>query len=163
MTEHTAANFDTSALTLNGFYGNTLFVGGNELDTKSGDRFLLINSDADAQTADKTETPEFLQKAHSKNEIAFITYPQKFKSWDTNFDGIEIFSLHTNAKKMSLLTFPLDVVWSYDSYPELTLAKYFVRPDENLKQIRRTGGEKKNNAVCRQRRAFKSRLSSDRR
>ena len=134
MTEHTAENFDSSVLTLNGFYGNTLFVGGNELDTKSGDRFLLINSDAGAQTADKTETPEFLQKAHSKNEIAFVTYPQKFKSWDTNFDGIEIFSLHTNAKKMSLLTFPLDVLWSYGSYPELTLAKYFVRPEENLQK-----------------------------
>ncbi len=134
MTEHTTANFDTSALTLNGFYGNTLFVGGNELETKSGDRFLLTNSDADAQAANKIETPEFLQKAHSKNEIAFVTYPQKFKSWETNFDGIEIFSLHTNAKKMSLLTFPLDVVWSYDAYPELTLAKYFIRPGENLKK-----------------------------
>ena len=134
MTEHTAANFDTSALTLNGFYGNTLFVGGNELETKSGDRFLLINSDADAQTAGQTKTPEFLQKAHRKNQIAIVTYPQKFKSWDTNFDGIEVFSLHTNSKKMSPLTFPLDVVWSYASYPELMLARYFVRPEDNLQK-----------------------------
>lgn len=134
MTEHTAENFDTSALTLNGFYKNTLFIGGNELDTKSGDRFLLINSDAEAALANQTETPEFLQKSHAKNQIAFITYPQNFKSWETDFDGIEVFSLHTNAKKMSLLTFPLDILWSYSSYPELTLAKYFVRPDENLQK-----------------------------
>ncbi|MEO6588205.1 MAG: hypothetical protein ABIP06_02655, partial [Pyrinomonadaceae bacterium] len=78
MTEHTSANFDTSVLTLNGIYGKTLFIGGNELDTKSEDRFLLINSDADAQTDDKIETPEFLQKSHAKNEIAFVTYPERF-------------------------------------------------------------------------------------
>ena len=66
MTEHTSENFDTSALTLNGLYGKTLFIGGNELDTKSDDRFLLINSDADAQTANKIETPEFLQKSHAQ-------------------------------------------------------------------------------------------------
>ncbi|CAN5624174.1 hypothetical protein BH20ACI4_BH20ACI4_09950 [soil metagenome] len=134
MTEHTAANFDTSALTLNGFYKNTLFVGGNELDTKSGDRFLLINSDAEAALANQTETPEFLQKSHAKNQIAFITYPQDFKSWDADFDGIEIFSLHTNAKKMSFFTFPLDALWSYGAYPELTLAKYFARPVEHLQK-----------------------------
>lgn len=134
MTEHTAANFDSSALTLNGFYGNTLFIGGNELDTKSGDRFLLINSDAEAPMANLTETPEFLQKSHAKNELAFITYPQKFKSWDSDFDGIEVFSLHTNAKKMSYITFPFNMLWSYGSYPELTLANYFVRPNLNLQK-----------------------------
>ena len=134
MTEHTAADYDTSALTLNGVYKNTLFVGGNELDTKSGDRFLLIGSDADAQTANLLETPEFLQKAHLKNQAAFVTYPRNFNSWDSDFDGTEIFSLHTNAKKMSVFTFPFDVIWSYGAYPELTLANYFVRPDANLQK-----------------------------
>ncbi len=143
MTEHVTKNYDSSALTLNGFYGNTLFVGGNELDTKSEDRFLLINSDADAQTANLTETPEFLKKVHDKNQIAFITYPERFKSWDTAFDGIEIFSLHTNAKEMSFLTFPLDALWSYGSYPELTLANYFVRPDENLKKYDEIAAKRK--------------------
>jgi len=143
MTEHTSADFDTSALTLNGVYKNTLFVGGNELDTKSGDRFLLINSDADAQNSYKSETPEFLQKSHSKNQLAFVTYPEKFKSWDADFDGIEIFSLHTNAKKMNFFTFPLNALWSYGSYPELTLAKYFTRPDENLRQYDEAAARRK--------------------
>lgn len=143
MTEHTSADFDTSALTLNGIYKNTLFVGGNELETKSGDRFLLVNSGADAQTSHKTETPEFLQKVHAKNQIALITYPEKFKSWDADFDGIEIFSLHTNAKQMNFLTFPLDALWAYGSYPELTLANYFVRPDENLRRFDATAARKK--------------------
>jgi hypothetical protein len=143
MTEHTAANFDTSALTLNGFYKNTLFVGGNELDTKSEDRFLLINSDAEASSSYQTETPEFLKKSHAKNQIAFITYPEKFKSWDADFDGIEVFSLHTNAKKMNFFTFPLDALWSYGSYPELTLANYFVRPDENLQKYDEIAAKRK--------------------
>src|SRR6185369_5086827 len=38
MTEHWADEYDTSALTLNGVYGKTLFVGGNEIDTADGDR-----------------------------------------------------------------------------------------------------------------------------
>lgn len=134
MTEHVSADFDTSALTLNGVYKNTLFVGGNELETKNSDRFLLINSDAEAPLSYKSETPEFLQKIHAKNQIAFVTYPEKFKSWDADFDGIEIFSLHTNAKKMNFFTFPLNALWAYGSYPELTLAQYFKRPDENLKK-----------------------------
>ena len=143
MTEHTAENFDTSALTLNGFYRNTLFIGGNELDTKSDDRFLLIGSDAEAQTANKIETPEFLEKSHNKKQLAFITYPQKFKSWDAKFDGIEVFSLHTNAKAMSVLTFPLDVIWSYGAYPELTLARHFERPDADLQKYDETAAKRK--------------------
>lgn len=143
MTEHTSTDFDTSALTLNGVYKNTLFVAGNELDTKSGDRFLLINSDSDAQNSYKSETPEFLQKSHAKNQIAFVTYPEKLKSWDADFDGIEIFSLHTNAKKMNFVTFPLNALWAYGSYPELTLAKYFARPDENLKHYDEVAARRK--------------------
>lgn len=143
MTEHTAVNFDTSALTLNGFYKNTLFIGGNELDTKSGDRFLLIGSDAEAQAANQLETPEFLKKSHAKNQIAFITYPQKFKSWETGFDGIEVFSLHTNAKKMNFLTFPFDALWSYNTYPELTLANYFARPGLNLQKYDEIAAKRK--------------------
>lgn len=143
MTEHVSTDFDTSALTLNGVYKNTLFVGGNELETKNSDRFLLINSDAEAQTSYKSETPEFLQKIHAKNQIAFITYPEKFKSWDADFDGIEIFSLHTNAKKMNFFTFPLNALWAYGSYPELTLAQYFSRPDENLRQYDEVAAKRK--------------------
>lgn len=143
MTEHVSADFDTSALTLNGVYKNTLFIGGNELDTKSGDRFLLINSDAEAPTFNKTETPEFLEKIHAKNQLAFITYPEKFKSWDADFDGIEIFSLHTNAKKMNFFTFPLDALWAYGSYPQLTLAQYFKRPDANLKKYDEVAAKRK--------------------
>jgi hypothetical protein len=132
MTEHYSDTFDTAAQTLNGVYGKTLFVGGNEIDTSDGDRFLLIPGGGEAAKARMSGTPTFLDAAHRENKLVLITYPEKFKSWDSQFDGIEVFSLHTQAKQMSWLGALGDLIWSYPSYPELTLAKNFQRPDANL-------------------------------
>ena len=143
MTEHFSPLFDTSALTLRGVYGKTLFVGGNEIDTSDADRFLMIAGSTDAAGFARQKTDEVLRKIHSEGKIAFITYPEKFKSWNANFDGIEVFSLHTNAKKMNPAMFLLDALWSFSSYPELTMASYFVRPDENLRRFDEITAQKK--------------------
>lgn len=135
MTEHTAEQYDTSALTLNGVYGNTLFVGGQEANTSSDDRFLLIPGSAESFQDAKLQTPQFLEKYHAQNKIALITYPEKFKSWDSNFDGVEIFSLHTNAKKANWFYALFDLIWSFPAYHELTIADYFQRPAENLQKF----------------------------
>lgn len=132
MTEHYSETFDTAALTLNGVFGKTLFIGGNEIDTSDGDRFLLIPGGGETARARMSGTTMFLEKAKEEQKIALITYPERFKSWDSAFDGIEIFSLHTSAKQMNWLTAVGDLIWSYPSYPELTLAKSFQRPDVNL-------------------------------
>ena len=132
MTEHYSETFDTAAQTLNGVYGKTLFVGGNEIDTSDGDRFLLIPGGGKAARVRMSGTTAFINAAHDSNQLALITYPEKFKSWDSQFDGIEVFSLHTAAKSMNWLTALGDLIWSYPSYPELTLAKNFQRPDANL-------------------------------
>jgi hypothetical protein len=134
MTEHTAALYDTSALTLQGDIKGVLFVGGQEVETAT-DRFLLVPGSAEAGRANKISTADFLQQIHSQNKLAFITYPEKHKTWDVDFDGVEVFSLHTNAKQMSPFFVFFDAIWSYYSYPELVLAKYFYRPDANLKQF----------------------------
>jgi len=134
MTEHTAALYDTSALTLQGNVGGVLFVGGQEVETAT-DRFLLVPGSADAGRANKISTADFLQQIHAQNKLAFITYPEKHKTWDADFDGIEVFSLHTNAKKMNPAFVLFDAIWSYYSYPELVLAKYFYRPDANLQKF----------------------------
>ena len=131
MTEHTAALYDTSALTLQDNINKTLFVNGQEVETAT-DRFLLLPGSSDAGKANKIATPDFLSQIHSQNKLAFITYPEKHKTWDANFDGIEIFSLHTNSKKMNPFFVLFDALWSYHAYPELVLAKYFQRPNENL-------------------------------
>ena len=135
MTEHWTDSYDTSALTLNGVYGSTLFVGGNEIDTADSDRFLMIPGSRDAAGLRHSKTDAVLEKLHAENRLGLITYPEKFKTWTSNFDGIEVFSLHTSAKKMNPLTALFDVIWTYPAYPELMFASYFKRPDANLQKF----------------------------
>jgi hypothetical protein len=135
MTEHYTDAYDTSALTLNGVYGKTLFVGGNEIDTADGDRFLMIPGSSDAAGMRHLSTTAVIEKLRAENRLALVTYPERFKSWDTEFDGIEVFSLHTSAKSMNPFTALFDVIWSFPAYPALTLARYFRRPDENLRRF----------------------------
>lgn len=135
MTEHWSDVYDTSALTLNGVYGKTLFVGGNEIDTADGDRFLMIPGSADAANLRNMSTTAVLEKLHAENRLALITYPEKFKSWGSKFDGDEVFSLHTASKQMNPFTALGDMIWSYPAYPQLTLATHFRRPDTNLQKF----------------------------
>ena len=132
LTEHYSDVFDTAAQTLNGVHGKTLFVGGNEIDTTDGDRFLLIPGGGEAVKARMSGTTAFLDAAHRENKLALVTYPERLKSWDAQFDGIEVFSLHTAAKAMNPLTALGDLIWTYPGYPELMLAQGWTRPDANL-------------------------------
>ncbi|MGB7069288.1 MAG: hypothetical protein WBD22_07320 [Pyrinomonadaceae bacterium] len=129
MTEHHSDKLDTAAMTLNGYYGNTLFVGGNEIDTKDGDRFLLVPGSADAARFRDVPTTEFLNTVHRENKLALVTYPSKFRSWDSEFDGIETFSLHTAAKQANPIMALFDMIWSFPAYPELTIARHLSRPN----------------------------------
>lgn len=133
MTEHTAEFYDTSALTLQGNINGVLFVNGQEVETAT-DRFLLLPGSADAGKMNRVATPDFLNAMHAQNKLAFITYPEKYKTWNADFDGIEVFSLNTNAKKMNPFFVLFDAIWSYHAYPQLVLDKYFQRPDENLQK-----------------------------
>jgi hypothetical protein len=135
LTEHYSDKFDSSALTLNGIYGRTLFVGGHEADTADGDRFLLIPGSPETANFRNLTTPAFLDKVHSESRLAFVTYPEKFKSWHTAYDGIEVFSLHTNAKQMNPYLALFDLIWTYPAYPGLMLASGFKRPDANLQKF----------------------------
>jgi len=135
MTEHWSDAIDTAALTLNGVYGKSLFIGGNEIDTADSDRFLMIPGSGDAAGLRKMPTTAVLDKLHAENRLAIVTYPEKFRSWESDFDGIEVFSLHTNAKKMNPFTAVFDGIWSFPAYPQLMLATYFKRPDENLRKF----------------------------
>src|SRR5687768_12606096 len=84
MTEHWSDTIDTGALTLNGVYGKTLFVGGNEIDTADSDRLLMIPGSADAAGLRKLPTTDVIDNLHSENRLALVTYPEKFKSWDSD-------------------------------------------------------------------------------
>ncbi len=135
MTEHISDFYDTSAMTLQGVHNKTLFVGGNETNAADGNRFLVLDGFPELKIINRMNTRDFLREIHSRNKLAFVTYPHKFKSWNEDIDGIEIFSLHTNAKKMNPVAFFFDAIWSYGAYPELVITKYFERPDESLRKF----------------------------
>jgi hypothetical protein len=135
MTEHPSENFDTSASTLKGIQHGVLFVNGNEISTADDDRFLLMPGSEKAFADGYIKTPEFLSQEKAQGKFAFITYPDRFHNWDSDYDGIEVFNLHTNAKRMNPVWFALDAFWSFSSMPEMVLADYFQRPAPELKKF----------------------------
>lgn len=132
MTEHYENAYDTSALTLNGTYGKTLFVNGQEVDTNDGGRFLLLPGSPESPSFAKLDSKAFLDKIHSEGRIAVNNYPDRNRSGVTGFDGIEAYSLHINFKRANVFAAVGDVLWSFKSYPETTIASYLRRNDEYL-------------------------------
>lgn len=137
MTEHTSSIYNTAAMTLKGNNDGILFVNGNETRTADGTRVLFLPGFAEANSVYSESTAKTLQKSRDENRLTFVVYPDKFKFWEEDIDGLEVFSLHTNAKKINPLKFIPDASWSYWKYPELTIARYFIRPDESLSKYDR--------------------------
>lgn len=135
LTEHYSTEYDTSALTLNGFYGKTLFVGGQEADANDGGRYLLIPGNAETPQYAKMTSAEMLQRVHSQGRIAINNYPDRSRAKDPEFDGMEVYSLHINAKRSNPFTAIPDLIWSFQSYPEWTFATYFRRNDDYLRRF----------------------------
>jgi hypothetical protein len=112
MTEHTEKDFDTAAMTLQGVHGGVLFINGNEVSAPNGDRLLAL-----------------------PGEVSLAAYPEEFKSWDTpGLDGVEVYNVFTNARRINPVVAFFDVLWSQRSYPELMFALYLARPDESLRK-----------------------------
>jgi len=112
MTEHAEKDFDTASLTLKGMHGGVLFINGNEVSAENGDRRLVL--------------PE---------EISIVAYPEEFKNWETpGLDGVEIYNVFTNSRRVNPVAAFFDVLWSQRAYPELIFALYLQRPDESLKK-----------------------------
>lgn len=132
MTEHYESDYDTSALTLNGTYGKTLFINGQEVDTNDGGRFLLLPGSPESATFNHLGSKTFLDKIHSEGRIAINNYPDRNRSGVAGFDGMEAYSLHINFKQANLSTAIGDVVWAFRSYPEETIATYLRRNDDYL-------------------------------
>ncbi|QQS40791.1 MAG: hypothetical protein IPM63_15695 [Acidobacteriota bacterium] len=143
MTEHVANEFDSSAKTLNEKHGRAIWIGGNETTTSGGEKFLVIEGFDELNKLRFVSTDELLSEIGGREKLAFVTYPESFKSWDSDFDGIEVFSLHTNAKGMNPFLFLMDAVWSFRTYPELTMARHFRRPSENLARFDKVAESRK--------------------
>ncbi|MGD9629487.1 MAG: hypothetical protein AB7V18_09590 [Pyrinomonadaceae bacterium] len=134
MTEHYENAYDTSALTLKGRFGKTLFVNGQEVDTNDGGRFLLLPGSPDSPAFAGVDSTSFLEQIHSEGRIAINNYPERNRSDVIDFDGMEAYSLHINAKASNPFTAIFDVLWSFSAYPEATYATYFRRNDDYLRR-----------------------------
>jgi hypothetical protein len=143
MTEHTSDNFNTGKMTLNGFYGrnHVLFINGNEVSLPNSDRLLLAPA---PQAFDDTvifkdsnfpSLDDVAKRGRGKDGLTFVAYPQEFHGWDTSFyDGVEVYNLYTNARRINPLVMFFDGLWSYRSYPDLLFANFYRRPAENLQK-----------------------------
>lgn len=135
MTEHPQAEFDTSAMTLNGLHNGVLFINGNEVATASGDRLLLIPGSANASSMNLQSTQQIIAQQNMAGGLAFVAYPSESQNWQsTTPSGIEVYNLFTNTKQANRLGLFLDGLWAYRSYADLMFANFFSRPDENLKR-----------------------------
>lgn len=135
MTEHPSKSFDTAAMTLKGMHATVLFVNGNEVVTADQDRLLLLPGDETADRAISSSTQDLLNKGKANRALAFVAYPQEFKSWNaTGFDGVEVYNVFTNARQINPLVTFFDGLWSWRGYPDLLFATFYTRPTEALKQ-----------------------------
>jgi len=135
ITEHPQADFDTSAMTLNGTHAGVLFVNGNEVTTADGDRLLLIPGSADAASMSAKTSREVVDKQHAAAGISIAAYPVQSQTWSsTSIDGVEIYNLFTNARAANRVALFFDGLWSYGRYSDLMFANFFLRPAENLKR-----------------------------
>jgi hypothetical protein len=137
LTEHPSPLYDTARQTLNGFHNGVLFVGGNEISSKQGDRFLVLPGDAESSKDTTQNTDALLARQKAAGRLALVTYPEKYRAWDAarEFDGVEVYSLHTDAKRFPRFLAFFDFFWSFPAFPELAMARYFSRPDENLRKF----------------------------
>lgn len=135
MTEHYSHKYNTAALTLNGVYGKTLFVGGQEADANDGGRYLIVPGGSDTPEFAEMNSAAMLEKVHSEGKIAINNYPDRSRAPDAAFDGMEIYSLHINAKQANPWTAVPDMIWSFPRYPEFTFATYFRRNNDYLRRF----------------------------
>lgn len=143
MTEHVSSAYDTSVLTLNGFHGKTLFVGGNEGNTGDGDRMLVVPGSNEVAGLNSMPTQAAYEKLHANNQLVFVAYPETQNTWDADFDGTEVFSLSTNSREINPFLIFFDMMWSFPAYPDLVTASYFRRPDEVLRKYDETSARRR--------------------
>ena len=137
MTEHPAADMDTAAQTLSGVHGGVLFVAGSETSESADDRLLTIGRDAHTPAAPPgASTQDLIEQAKRAGQLVFVAHPETFRSWQTarGFDGMEVYNLHADAKRVNRLALFFDGLWSYRAYPHLLWTRFHEAPAENLRR-----------------------------
>ncbi len=134
MTEHPSAHVNTAEATLKGVHEGVLFINGSEIATASGERlFILPGVPADAT---RSPAPELIIKSKESGRLVFVAYPEQARDLAAlaGADGLEVYNLYTNAKRINYALLFFDCLWSCRSYPELLFTTFYERPGENLKR-----------------------------
>ena len=96
----------------------------------------LIPGDEQSSSAGSTSSRDLIAKTKASGRLAFVAYPQEFKSWDAKgYDGVEVYNVYTNALEINPVVMFFDGLWSYRSYPDLLFAHFYRRPDTNLQKL----------------------------
>ncbi len=135
MTEHPSKNFNTAEMTLKGVHSGVLFINGNEVSTAQADRLLVMPGSESAADTDQHSTQDVIARAKNTKATVFVAYPEEFRSWDsTNYDGVEVYNVYTNAREINPIIMFFDGLWSYRSYADLLFATFYERPAESLRR-----------------------------
>ena len=133
MTEHPSPFFNTAEATLRGEHEGVLFLGGSELVASDGGRLFVVPGVA--PPARNPPLRELVARAGSEGRLAVVGYPEQVRDLAAgDYDGLEVYNLYTNAKRVNYATLFFDALWSYRGRPELLFARFYERPDENLRR-----------------------------
>jgi hypothetical protein len=133
MTEHPDALVNTAEATLHGTHDGVIFINGSELAASNGGRLFVAPGFAPADP--NASLQELVTRAKSDGRLAVVGYPEEIKDWNlSGYDAVEIYNLYTNAKRIGYPVLFFDGLWSYWSYPDLLFARFYERPDANLKR-----------------------------
>lgn len=135
MTEHPAPHTDTFATTLQGTHEGVLFINGSEINPAGADRLLIMPGLAPPASDSPAPTQNLISQAKRAGKLAFIAYPEQFQNWTArDYDGLEIYNLYTNTKKINYAWLFFDGLWSYWSYPHLLFSTFYEKPSGNLRK-----------------------------
>jgi len=119
-----------------GTHDGVLFVGGAER------RGLLVWG-APAVVDWSLPLDEFIQTLKDSGAVVFYAHSEKPHEWDNaNYDGMEIYNIHTDLKDESFLGLLPDAVMSVAKYPQLVYRRIFDRPDSILKRWERLNSKR---------------------
>jgi hypothetical protein len=135
MTEHPSAFVNTAEATLKGAHEGVLFVNGSELAAADGGGRLFVAPGIAPPESNAPSLQDLINRARGEGRLAFIGYPEQVRDWSTSgYDGVEVYNLYTNAKKINYALLFFDGLWSYGGYPDLLFVRFYERPDGNLKK-----------------------------
>ncbi|MCA1619453.1 MAG: hypothetical protein LC795_09125 [Acidobacteria bacterium] len=133
MTEHPSPHIDTSAATLRGVHDGVLFLGGSELVASDGGRLFVVPGFV--PPPQKPALSDLATRARSEGRLAVAGYPEEVRDLGAGvYDGVEVYNVYTNAKRINYVTLFFDGLWSYWGRPELLFARFYERPHESLRR-----------------------------